>query len=65
MKNILLEVYYFIKNPTDQRIENWTFKKNVKYILVILCFELVINALIFFPLIGVSRRNGKNSTLTI
>ena len=26
-------------------------KKNVKYILVILCFELVINALIFFPLI--------------
>ncbi|WP_434980746.1 CPBP family intramembrane glutamic endopeptidase [Daejeonia sp. YH14] len=51
MKNILLEVYTFIKNPNDQRIENWTFKKNVKYILVILCFELVINALIFFPLI--------------
>ena len=50
MKNILLEVYNFIKNPNDQRIENWTFKKNVKYIFAILCFELVINALIFFPL---------------
>ena len=51
MKNILLEVYNFIKNPNDQRIENWTFKKNVKYILVILCFELVFNALFFIPLI--------------
>ncbi len=50
MKNILLEVYSFLKNPNDQRIENWTFKKNVKYIFAILCFELVFNALIFFPL---------------
>lgn len=51
MKNILLEVYNFIKNPNDQRIENWTFKKNLKYLFVILIFELVINAFIFFPLI--------------
>ncbi|MEC4053721.1 CPBP family intramembrane glutamic endopeptidase [Myroides odoratimimus] len=51
MKNILLEVYRFIKNPNDQRIENWTLKKNIEYLLAILLFELFINALIYFPLI--------------
>jgi membrane protease YdiL (CAAX protease family) len=51
MKNILLEVYNFIKNPNDQRIENRTLKKNVKYLFVILIFELLFNALIYFPLI--------------
>jgi membrane protease YdiL (CAAX protease family) len=51
MKEILLEVFKFIESPNDQRIENWTFKKNIKYIIYILCFELLINILIFVPLI--------------
>ncbi len=51
MKNILLEVYNFIKNPNDERIENWTLKKNVKYLFAILLFELIINSLIYIPLI--------------
>lgn len=51
MKNILLDVYYFIKNPNDQRIENWTLKKNIYYVLAILGFDIIINAFIYLPLI--------------
>jgi membrane protease YdiL (CAAX protease family) len=50
MKKILFEVFKFIKSPNDQRIENWTFKKNIKYITYILLFELLLNFVIFFPL---------------
>jgi hypothetical protein len=35
MKKIILEVLSFIKNPDDQRIENWSLKTNIKYIF---CF---------------------------
>ena len=51
MKNILLEVYDFIKNPNDQRIKNWSLELNVKYLLYILFFKFIIAALIYFPLI--------------
>lgn len=51
MKNILLEVYDFIKNPNDQRIKNWSLELNVKYLLYILFFKFTIAALIYFPLI--------------
>lgn len=51
MKNILLEVYDFIKNPNDQRIKNWSLELNVKYLLYILFFKFIIAALIYYPLI--------------
>ena len=51
MKNILLEVYTFIKNPNDQRIKNWSLELNVKYLLYILFFKFIIAALIYIPLI--------------
>lgn len=51
MKEIILNVLDFIKNPKDQRIENLTFRKNIKYILYILFFELIVYAIIYFPLI--------------
>ena len=51
MKNILLEVYDFIKNPNDQRIKNWSLELNVKYLLYILFFKFIIAALIYIPLI--------------
>jgi membrane protease YdiL (CAAX protease family) len=51
MKEILFEVFTFIKSPKDERIENWTLKKNLKYIIYIFGFELLINSLIFIPLI--------------
>lgn len=51
MKEILFEVFTFFKNPNDDRIENWTIKKNLKYLFVLLIFELVIFALIYFPLL--------------
>lgn len=50
MKQIILEVFNFIKNPKDERIENWTLKKNVNYIFNILIFELLINFLVFIPI---------------
>jgi membrane protease YdiL (CAAX protease family) len=73
MKKILFEIFKFIKSPNDQRIENWTLKKNLKYIIYIFGFELLINSLIFIPLlylvdkvepmISESRINYKTNTL--
>jgi uncharacterized protein len=73
MKEILFEVFKFIKSPNDQRIENWTFKKNIKYITYILLFELLLNFVIFDPLfylldkvepiISESRIDYENNTL--
>lgn len=73
MKKILFEVFKFIKSPNDQRIENWTFKKNIKYITYILLFELLLNFVIFIPIfylldkvepiISESRIDYENNTL--
>jgi membrane protease YdiL (CAAX protease family) len=51
MKDIILEVFNFIKNPKDERVENWTLQKNVNFIVCILAFELLINTLIYFPIL--------------
>lgn len=51
MKIIFLEVFNFIKSPNDIRIENWTLKKNIKYILHILVIELLITISIIIPLL--------------
>jgi len=50
MIEILRELFNFIKNPTDTRIENWSLQKNVKYFFAFLGFELIINLLIITPL---------------
>lgn len=51
MKEILYEVFKFIKSPNDKRIENWTLKLNIKYLIYIFLFELLLNTFIFIPLI--------------
>lgn len=51
MKKVILEVFNFIKNPNDERIENWSWRKNANYLFYILVFELSINFLVFFPIL--------------
>ena len=46
MKKIILEVFDFIKNPEDTRIENWSLKTNIKYIFYILFFEFILNLVV-------------------
>ena len=50
IKKLNLAFEYFIKNPKDERVENWTLQKNVNFIVCILAFELLINTLIYFPI---------------
>lgn len=51
MKKILREVFDFIKNPTDQRIENRSFKKNLKYFFSIYILDIILNVTIFLPIL--------------
>jgi hypothetical protein len=53
MKKIILEVLSFIKNPDDQRIENWSLKTNIKYIFYILFFEFILNMVVINAIIYV------------
>ena len=53
MKKIILEVLSFIKNPDDQRIENWSLKTNIKYIFYILFFEFILNMVILNAIVYV------------
>jgi hypothetical protein len=53
MKQIILEVLSFIKNPKDQRIENWSLKTNIKYIFYILFFEFILNMVILNAIVYV------------
>lgn len=50
MLKILLEVWDFIKNPKDERIQNWTLVKNIQYILILFLFELLLNFFVFIPI---------------
>lgn len=49
MIEILREVYNFIKNPTDTRIENWSTQKNVKYFFALLGITFIACVLFFIP----------------
>ena len=51
MKRILSEVLVFIKFPNDERIDNWSLKKNIKYLFSIFIFELALNVLVLFPIL--------------
>lgn len=51
MRKFITEVFDFIKNPKDQRIENWSIGKNVKYIIYVLALDLLINIVLFLPIL--------------
>lgn len=51
MKKILSEVIAFVRFPNDERIDNWSLRKNLKYLLSIFVFELVLNVLVVFPIL--------------
>jgi hypothetical protein len=53
MKKIILQLLSFIKNPEDQRIENWSLEINIKHIFYILFFEFIINFVIINSIIYV------------
>lgn len=47
MKNYFIELYQFYKCPTDERIEDYSFKKNFKYILFTSLVDFIVLLLIF------------------
>lgn len=51
MKKILFEVIAFVRFPNDERIDNWSLRKNLKYLFSIFIFELVLNILVVFPIL--------------
>jgi len=51
MKDILSEIIAFIKNPKDERIEDYTLKKNIKYVLFVFCMDVLLNIFLFIPLL--------------
>ena len=51
MKKILSEVIAFVRFPNDERIDNWSLRKNLKYLFSIFVFELALNVLLVFPIL--------------
>lgn len=49
MIEILRELFNFIKNPTDTRIENWSLQKNAKYFFAFLGITFITCVLFFIP----------------
>ncbi|MBS9768062.1 MAG: CPBP family intramembrane metalloprotease [Flavobacteriaceae bacterium] len=56
MKRIFIEIYQFIKNPIDERIENRSFSKMLKYIGVIYIIKILIFLTILVPLMNVLQK---------
>ncbi|MGV4438956.1 CPBP family intramembrane glutamic endopeptidase [Ornithobacterium rhinotracheale] len=51
MKKIFFEIVEFIKNPTDQRIDNYSLVKNFRYLFIIFLIDILINLVFYMPLI--------------
>lgn len=47
MKNYLIDLYQFYKNPNDERIKDYSFNKNIKYILYTSLVDFAIFLLLF------------------
>ncbi|MBV7441697.1 CPBP family intramembrane metalloprotease [Weeksellaceae bacterium TAE3-ERU29] len=50
MKQIILELLKFIKNPEDKQLENQSLKNKLKYLFAFYLFEIVIVFLIILPI---------------
>ena len=46
MKKIITEIFGFYRNPTDTRIENWSWSKNIKYLGYVFLIDLVCSLFI-------------------
>lgn len=57
MKNYFIELYQFYKYPTDERIEGYSLKKNIKYILYTSLVDFIAFLLIF-PLLYYLLKNN-------
>jgi len=51
MLYILREIIAFIKNPKDERVDGYSITKNIKYLVVIFCFDLILNILVLIPIL--------------
>lgn len=57
MKKYFIDLFRFYKNPKDERIDNYTLKKNIKYIIITFLLDLSLFIILFPFLYYLSKNN--------